>query len=486
MYVAKKRESMWSSGPPRGVWGSSQPKLASSDWLIARMNKVGLDGSICAEYICSLIELYPKSKSDRDAAIADFLMDSVTSSSSLGTSSEQSRFVNETLFELQTRLGDSKTVLHRAPVATAPESSVASSIDSLAASAPKKGFKKGVKLSGSALKQVVGHVKPSFVQRYSDDENPSVAPPQVTVTRFVSAKSSDQPVQSGESSFPSLETPQRSTTNSSITKRNKNKAREIGPDEDWSDTHPEEQAPTPWKTPMTSHPSPPGESHPRNVTASKLVLTSSVVIHAEPEVEAPLAIDIPEPSEEQKAPLSPPEAQVSPTILLSPQSLLMNIPTDILSFDFRFEGDEEGSTPPRVEPEQKSPEPFDLLKQMFSQPGFTTALSTASCALAKEDLPIEKSQRKYSVAFLLSVLKEMKSSQGGDIPTPIELQGLTQTELSPVARPKTEVSGWRSNDRTSPNTPESQSGSWRASGYAQRANHKRAQAPVTVAEEGFW
>jgi hypothetical protein len=452
------------------------------------MNKVGLDGSICAEYICSLIELYPNSKSDRDAAIAEFLMDSVTSSSSLGTSSDQSRFVDETVFELQTRLGDSKTVIQRASIATAPESSVASSIDSLATSAPKKGFKKAVKLSGSALKQVVGNVKPSFVQRYSDDENPSVAPPQVPVTRFVSARSSDQLVQSGDSSFPSLETPQRSTTNSSVTKRNKNKAREIGPDEDWSDMHPEVEASTPWKTPMTSHPSPPEESHPRKVTASKLVLTSSVVIHAEPEVEnvVPLAIDIPEPSEEQKAPLSPPEVQVSPAILLSPQSLLMNIPTDILSFDFRFEGDEEGSTPPRVEPEQKSPEPFDLLKQMFSQPGFTTTLSTASSVPAKEDLPTGKSQRTYSVPFLLSVLKQMKSSLGGDIPTPIELQGLTQTELSPVSRPKTEVSGWRSNDRTSPNTPESQSGSWRASGYAQRGNHKRAQAPVTVAEEGFW
>ena len=480
---------MWSSGPPRGVWGASQPKLASSDWLVARMNKVGLDGSICAEYICSLIELYPSSKSDRDAAIAEFLMDSVTSSSTLRTSSEQSRFVDETVFELQTRLGDSKTVPQRAPVTVSAEPSIAASVES--ASAPKKGFKKGVKLSGSALKQVVGNVRPSFVQKYSDDENPSVAPPPVPVSRFVSTRSTDQPVQSSESSFPSLETPQRSTTNSSVTKRNKNKAREIGPDEDWSDTHPEVEAPTPWKTPMTSRPSPP-EDNPRRVTASKLVLTSSVVIHAEPEVEnvAPLAIDIPEPVQETQATFSPPVvAQVTPTVLLSPQSLLMNIPTDILSFDFRFEGDEEGSTPPRVEPvepEQKSPEPFDLLKQMFSQSGFTTTLSTASSVPAREDVPAGNSERTYSVAFLLSVLKQMKSSQGGDIPTPIELQGLTQRELSPVARPKTDVSGWRSNDRTSPNTPESHNGSWRASGYTQKGNHKRSQPTVPVTEEGFW
>jgi hypothetical protein len=449
------------------------------------MNKVGLDGSICSEYICSLIELYAKSRSERDAAIADFLMDSVTASSSLRSIGDQSKFVEETVSEIRNRLdGQRPPVEPTSVVAPLPVEAPSSSLDS----ASKKGFKKGVKLTGTALKQVVGNVKPSYVQRYSDDEkSPSQLP---VVSRFVR---SVEPELIPAPLFPALATPQRTVTANSA-RRQRNKAREIGPEDEWSETE------SHWKTPMTELPpsrkqSPPQEIHRIMVTTSPVVID---VVSARESPEPPVQEPVVTPSRvESQEPVRAEEPVIvedpqagETSLLMSPNSLLMNLPSDLLSFDFKFEGDDEYSTPPRLE----QGEPFDLLRQMFTQ----IAAPSEPAGLTREDEPpvepvtvqLNTEERVYSVPFLLSVLKEMKSSQTThQLAVPLELAGLSELSPSFVKQNKTsDLSGWRANERTSPNTPEHpHGGSWRASGYNHKVNSKRVSPPAAAAaEEGFW
>ncbi|TEB19925.1 hypothetical protein C9890_0138 [Perkinsus sp. BL_2016] len=443
-----------SAGPPRGVWGqrAAAPLAVSTGWLVSRMNKVGLDGSICAEYISSLIELHKKSSpGDRDAAIAEFLHDSVPSSS-LRSIAEHNRFVEETIGEIRQRLSP----------ATTPGTTGAG-----VSTKAKGGFKKGTKLSGTALKELVGNVKPSYVQQYSDDEKSavSVVQPPPPPVRFVSSLSQ-----------PELETPQRLLSSG----KRRIKAREIGPDEDWEDSI----TTTPWKTPF--------ESVTPMIEAASIPQPRAVVEREEslPKVVEPLAEAKPQIVEELEPIKTPrvlveantPASQVPAdhgfqSVLLSPQSLLYSLPTDILSFDFQFEEDEPETAA------QPTEAPFDLLKQMFNN---TAVASTHS---VPEDLPppgFMDNSKVYSVPFLLSVLKEMKITGGVDMP-PVELKGLSKTEVvalpSPV-KPRSDSFGWRSHDKVVSNSlTETSQGSWRASGYNNKNGSRR---PPQSTEEGFW
>jgi hypothetical protein len=419
-----------SGGPPRGVWGQrinsssgGDSVLFSTEWLVSKMDKVGLDGSICAEYISSLIELHKSSSiADRDAAISEFLHDSIPSSS-LRTIAEQNRFVEETLSDIRQRIN--KDV---APLA----------VTQAVASKSKGSFKKGTKLSGTALKEIVGSVKPSYVQQYSDDEKAPPPPPSVP-GRFVSATSIAEPA----------ETPLRQMSLSS--RRRSNKAKEIGPNENWDD---EDTTTTPWKTPFES----------RSPIARILPVIEPVVIAQEKEPEvappSPPAVTIPDVAEVK-------------SVLLSPQSLLCSLPTDILSFDFQFEEDDEPLAPPQGDT------PFDLLKQMFT----TDVIPTASVAENQPPPGFVDNRKVYTVPFLLSVLKEMKSeSSNGEIGVPDELRGLSKTEVlvSPT-KPRSDSFGWRSHEKP---VVESNQGSWRASGYNHKSGSRRP--PQVTIEEGFW
>ena len=405
------------------------------------MNKVGLDGQICVEYISSLIELKNSSTADRDAAICDFLHDSVHASSSLRGIAEQNKFVDDTLAEIRARLSGQTTVQNLQPPPPA-----------VGVKAP---FKKGVKLSGTALKQVVGNVKPSYVQRYSDDER-EAPPPPPPPPRFVSVETMETPVR-------------QSSTNS----RRKNRAKEIGPDEDWDD-----EVKTVWKTPFESPKPERVEIVPKKLVVDRRVEeTLSVQVDEvdsfkqspqpvmnEPEIQ----IVVLEVKETETVETKVPELneivhedQVK-SVLLSPQSLLYSLPTDILSFDFKFEDDEE------VEP-ASSAAPFDLLKQMFEAPP-TSVVQSPPPALT----PVGKNV--YSVPFLLSVLNDLKNANGGLVPVPQELRGLSRTEVSPP-RPRADSFGWRS----AQTQPEEQTGSWRASGYNNKGPRR-----TPVAEQGFW
>lgn len=443
-----------SGGPPRGVWGQrangSPAPAVSLTWLESRINKVGLDGQICVEYISSLIELHKSSSSsDREAAICDFLHDSVHASSSLKGIAEQNRFVDETLVEIRSRLSGNQNA---SPTVAVPP-----------AKAP---FKKGVKLTGTALKQVVGNVKPSYVQQYSDDEREvSAPPPPPPPPRFVSAES--------------LETPVRQSSGSV---RRMNRAKEIGPDEDWDDA-----VRTVWKTPFESaqkeavtrldisesvkKPAP----QPKPALRMETVVVESVVLEPVPvesEKESRIATPVPDSKptnievaleQEENTEDSTVDSAVIKSVLLSPESVLYSLPTDILSFDFKFEEDEE------VEPAPS----FDLLKQMFEAP-----VTVVSPAVPEEapGLEVPRAKNVYSVPFLLSVLNDMKNANGGLLPVPEKLRGLSRTEVSPP-RPRSDSFGWR----TTQPQQEDNGGSWRASGY----NHKvTKRAPVP--EQGFW
>jgi hypothetical protein len=456
-----------SAGPPRGVWGQraavASPAV-SLDWLVGRMNKVGLDGSICVEYISSLLELHKSSSGpDRDAAICDFLHDSVHSSALKGIA-EQNRFVDETISEIRSRLSvntSSSPPAEQASLAGKPKS------------AP---FKKGIKITGAALKQVVGNVKPSFVQQYSDDERPAPPPPPppaATVSRFVSSMSSAEP----------LETPSRQT---SVGNRRRNKAKEIAPDEDWED---EDDNKTVWKTPFESARHRLAMSSPESQNVSVVdILPTKLEISTEPET-----LNIEDQSTQHSSPTkemaeaptqdSTTDSGVPKSVLLSPQSLLFSLPTDILSFDFKFEEEEEQET--TLAEEAPAAAPFDLLKSMFETPTELVASPTVSqppVVTTERFMPEQElSQKVYSVPFLLSVLNQLKLANGGSVPVPDELKGLSRADISPP-RPRSDSFGWRS----APTAVEESSGSWRASGYSHKPTKRSAQAPVTTSPEGFW
>ena len=481
--------------PLRGVWSNPRPAAPQaplSGWLVARIDEVGLDGSICAEFVLSLIDLYASSAAERDAAITEFLTDSVAAST-LKNDALRARFVEETVAGIRSRIGGRAVVAAPAP----PAPTIEAPQPAAASGAKQKGFKKGIKITGTALKEVVGNVKPSYVQRYSDDESSNAAPT-LPITRLVSTASSFGSLRQQAievNSFPALETgmqtpqagdgPARTTSS-----RRRNKAREIGPDEDWDDG---DAAPTPWKTPAESPPTPAMKK--KSTTKKQLTMTTVspvVVVHDQEVMEvsrksSSVCMEQTVPVvlvEAPQAAVPEPAAPTEPVTMTILDSLLL--PQDILGFDFKFEGDDEVA---HDEPAAASPEPFDLLKQMFSQSGFTTAPvlpETENQPSTGNKLDAEK--RRYPVGYLLSVLKRMQDAHGGEIAVPDELRSLSQsTVVSPEhpAKGKQHDANWRHSHGSKTESPEN-NGTWRASGYNNRWNPKKRPETPPPAEEGFW
>lgn len=474
--------------PLRGVWSNPRPSAPAaplSGWLVARIDEVGLDGSICAEFVLSLIELYAKSAGDRDAAITEFLSDSVAASS-LKSEQLRDRFVQETVSGIRSRLSGNSVVTPSAPPAAAPPAPSAP-----AEPTKTKGFKKGIKLTGTALKEVVGNVKPSYVQKYSDDES---AGPTIPVSRMQSTSSAGLGARRQSidvAAFPSLEggmqTPQAAEGPARTqSTRRRNKAREVGPDEDWDD----HGGPTPWKTPAGS-PSPPTKKKPAKKQLTVTTASPVVVVHEEVVVREPEVVAEPEVVVERRS-ASVSMAQTTPVVLnrrtedVSPPAAAVEtmtildsllLPQDIMGgFDFKFEGDDD-----HVEPTE-SPEPFDLLKQMFSLSGFSAPVVPVEVPVVVADADAEK--RRYPVGYLLSVLRRMQEEQG-EVAIPDELRNLTQSTVVSPEHPKAKQqdSNWRNVNK--PESPEN-NGTWRASGYNNNRWNAKKRPDAPAAEEGFW
>ena len=543
--------------PLKGVWGTpGGPASASlSDWLVTKFTAIGLDGSICAEYILSLVELYSGSAAERSAAVTEFLTDSV-GSSNIRTEQQRMKFVQDTVDQLNSKLfgssigvGPLSTGLPvRAPSApSAPQSVAAPPVNN------KKGFKKGIKLTGTALKEGVGNVKSSYVQKYSDDERePEPArpvyglssvgarPPPVRMQssdrmEFPTLSHGSSAVSASEGFYASAPTPVGSTPHtpapsakqtSTVHRSKKNKAREIGPDEDWDET-----PPASWKTPMDRRDltimMTPMESPTTTVrkdrTAKQLTMSTLSVTQIVPSPQretrpvspiliAPIAGKTPVVSPPPKPPAvsilsesvlideaavstAPPSAVTSADAVLSSLDSL-HLPADILSFDFKFEGDddeeEEGVVPMMtghrdVQSMDEAPvtgEPFDLLRQMFSG-GFMTPPGLAPVEPVRADV----STRTYPVKYMLDVLSAMKRDRPVDVPK--ELQSLVYqpvVEVAAAAAPaklKPAESTWRTVGAPVAEAT-TQPAAWRASGYKDRWTGAKQAREVASNEEGFW
>ena len=179
----------------KSVWGKPTRVV---DHLARRFDKVGLDGEFCSEYVNSLIELY-LDPNERAAAIYEFLgsLDIKLSDR------EREVFVGGTVGML---VPQETTVVQQPPANTRSTA---------------RGFKNGIKLSGASLKQAIGNVKPSYVQTYSDDE--VQVRPIVRQTDTVSTLV--QPIAPAINEFPAI----------ASRRSKKNRAREIGPDEEWTE-----------------------------------------------------------------------------------------------------------------------------------------------------------------------------------------------------------------------------------------------------------
>ena len=449
----------------RGVWGEKSNRRISSaggdditEFVVARINAVGLDGAICAEYISSLVELYKGSPGERDAAINEFLSDSIASSSIVSSEKDRTRFVDETIAGLNQRLTTS-------PPASATPSETTANNNIGSSSKPKAAlFKKGIKITGTALKEVVGNVKPSFVQRYSDDETappsiPSAAKPVVMKQYFHQE---------------SAEVQQKPPTVTVVGRRKMKGAREIGPDEDWDVTSSK-------KNQNKAVVSPPLVTN--AVNAVEALVQEQVVIDAVEEVvQEQVAIN----HVDQIS-----EGVVDPNALMFSNDMLM-------SFDFKFEG-EDDATPP----------PMELFREMFS----STEKKLPSTSVPSAEIDETSSilmilpppggldARIYSSLFLLEVRRLMRISENGIFEIPIELKSLTRS-VPAAAAPQTKVVYSDNNWRTvkpktiTPGTPDpvetsfAAAGAWRASGYGQRWNgNKSNNHPKTTSpppEEGFW
>ena len=487
---------------PLGVWGTSSK---SSDWLSARFDGVGLDGSICSEYVLSLVELY-KGPSDQAAAISEFLSDSV--SSSHVKESDRIAWVNETVGLIQRRLGgglSAKVVQSKSSVKTTVQPPVVQPVQPVSAGPKKGGFKKGIKLTGTALKEVVGHVRPSYVQRYSDDEDNSAVISANPVSRQISSRTDNLlRFDSGAELFPSLEQP----TGKKIRNRG---ARELAPGEDWGDDEklifatPMESRDnsqfmmTPMQSPVAVKVE--KKKSPRPVvsvnvepslppTRKKVLSMSTVAATAisPPPVPAKTTPAFSPPAVPAKTPSPPPMSPPLPTdsgmvstqaSLESPDrsdgpvvvnhSFLNSL--DLLNFDFKFEGDEDDD-----EQQQTNEMPIDLLKQMF-----TTSATSTQVQVAPDEPPLglqsvrsESSlkHRKYSVSCLLEVQAEMRRRNMLD-DTPPALKSLTYQVEAPAR--KSEGPSWRTVD---------DKGGWKNKWANSRSSsNSRKTSPHP---EGFW
>jgi len=512
--------------PPRGVWGTPggpRSKITGlADWLVTRFNTIGLDGSICSEYVVMLVDLYPESASDRAAAITEFLSDSIASST-IKTESLRIRFIEETVSSVNSRLGGS--VAPPPPPARIQTPPVEAA--QAAAPAGKKGLKKGIKLSGTALKEFVGNVKPSFVQKYSDDEEtiverqiPSISagyvPFRTLPIRVDRSSGNEFPTLAVGRSRSSSYLEQGSTPvaisqvvkTKSSTARRKTKAREIGPDEAWDDA---DDAPSPRETPMDSS----------AIMMTPLESITGPAVVPEPKVRnltvftgANVRVSpVKEPVPGEPSPVSILDTTPPPAVTEGAQLESLILPTDLLSFDFKFEGEDE-ETPKQMssqDSETGTPEPFDLLKQMFSQSGFITTAASSEDAnvtrtqdhsaksMHQDNIDVDMPKKLYSASFMLEVLKQLKERSGNnDLPVPALLSSLVYEVVTvPKLENNWRAQGPKSDELASADTDPNM-GSWKASGYTQRWNrnsgassgsHSRKSSPQKAQpaqEEGFW
>jgi hypothetical protein len=325
-------------------------------------------------------------------------------------------------------------------------------------------FKKGIKISGTALKEVVGNVKPSFIQRYSDDEtSPPVA---------AAAKPSRQQFVQQELFSPADLQPKPTTA---VAGRRKMKgAREIGPDEDWD---------------VKSS----SKNNIKTVKPSPLVLTSTKQVEEveEEQVEVNQLVEEEEEQVEENM-LIPQEEQE--TVLLDPTNSLMFSNDMLMSFDFKFEGEDDSATPP-----------MELFKEMFSSTEKKRLPSTSvpSAEIDESSIlmilppPGGLTAPIYPSPFLLEVRRLMRISENGISEIPHELKSLSRS--MPTAAPQTKVVYSDNNWRTvkpktitpgaaDPQDPSFAVGTWRASGYGQRWNGNKSNTKTTTppSEEGFW
>ncbi len=286
-------------------------------WLVTRFEAVGLDGHICAEYICSLREMH-RSRGDRAAAITDFLSDCLATSSL--PLNKRDQFVEDTIRQLE---GDDVAPTG-GPLLPSKSASSANGVG---------GFKRGIKITGTALREVVGNVKPTYTQRYSDDEEGGGVLRQVRNrgvlgTAAVSCRPEPM-IAASPSNFPSL-------AGEAASKRphRRQKARELGPDEDWGEPviEREEVVKPPMETPPKS--SPQKETTETTTRTQKQILKPLVVQPPENPNPAPVQPAAPVPVKIPNPPASFSALTVSPVLTNDQPLLNYHIPVNILNFDF--------------------------------------------------------------------------------------------------------------------------------------------------------
>lgn len=329
---------------------------------------------------------FPGDPGRNEANVTSFMLDNLISSNLV--SSARNQFIEDTI-----RLLRGETVEVAAPPPAAP---------SAVKPAP---FKKGIKIAGPALRQVVGNVRPTHTQQYSDDESSERRQP--ALARGISSTPTVQYEE--EVYFPSIGSAKKVTKSA-----RKQKARELAPDEDWGEPVIE---PTIKKE----------EILPKPVEEFQLIdnLTSTERVHAKPDdiVEDPHRF-VSEPSS-------------STTSLLA--DIPCHIPDNILSFDFKFEDEEEEDV---VSANAENVPSFDLFRQMFTQPVVTLSTPT-TVEPTTETSPLQSdiSSKTYSPEFLLRVLTDLRNHNS--IPVPKELANLSYRQTAGGAEPPRATESWR-------------------------------------------
>jgi len=547
--------------PVGGVWGKKpssataagaadrMTESALNEELANRFDKIGLDGIICSEYILSLIEMYPVA-ADRAAAISDFVSDSIGSSDIASRDHEE--FVDETINMIEGRLSFAKRVAAPAGGAAAQGGLLPTPGAPLISTnePPKRvGFKKGTKLTGMALKEVVGDMRPSFVQLYSDDEtaggggnglirqlsrnvssvSSNLAPVNRRMSEFSHLVISSSSSSSSSSATPTSPVAPSTPSNPRSARKKKTSAREIGPDEVWSGDEV-------WTTPLTSL-KPPGQLHPatrettpaptlleKNRSKKSLSVTgfNSVTISPPPppppaKILSPVVVAkkpdspmVPK-TRNPKVPVTLPPAEVSavtPKMAVAPPVSVLDttppaqvlgafeafhLPTDILNFDFKFEDEVTEEVVPVA---AAAGDPIDLLRQMFSGFGTTPIIIEEPPVVVTPPAGLTASSEVnvYAPVLMLNVLAQM-----GEFDVPSEIAKLRSEESSsesveshPNERMSEKDGSWRrgasSVDKLSKNG-NTRSKTWKNSGYKP---HGKSKDGIEVNElhnndqEGFW
>lgn len=403
----------------RGVWGPQR----SNDSLTRRLDQAGLDGAICAEYITSLQQLY-SDPSDRAAAIHEFL----DSSASALTPRAHARFVSGTVewLGVTTSLPKAPPPAVPSPAGgfwgSAPDAPAVAQPTSVVApptvGANKKGFgfKNGVKLTGSALKQVIGSGRPSYVQKYSDDEETTVLSrpaPRPVVARQMVPELSDFPATPDDTFYtanssvrvtPVLEQPGEWVKAAGRNKKNKIVSK-TAPEKPVS---PIKVKPPTVQTPQAVLSPPPPPLVAAEEPSEKPIEPN--VPPTDPHTENPIAPTVtsaaPNPTKQKEAPRKNLSVSTGAAVNIESRILSLDnmsfinsfLPADLMSIDFQFEEDEKEDV---LEP------PIGLFKAMFAPPAILAP---------------------HPGQALLDVLMEMKLADPNFNDTvPLELRSLHQS-----------------------------------------------------------